>query len=173
MRILATAIVFATTLAFPAHADHTWNVHWPGGPESYVMVSNQSGLPLRLGEAIAAWDASPDVMMVDVGPTCPTVFEPHSCIVIHAAPDLPAATGEAVFYSDGTHILSADVWLSPHRYSEWPDMQLSLLIHELGHALGLAHRAQDSGSVMSAPWVYAGSRPDSHDFAQLAEKGHP
>ena len=169
LRRILPAFALVVVTAQPAAADHPWpapELHWPGSPEGTVMVSNRSGIPVAdVAHAIAMWQPSSEYRLVDVGPVCPG-WTPHRCVTIYTkyvAGDIQGQTWVRVPRPADNHILAADIHIEPGLSA---DLRRGLLVQELGHALGLGHRAEGSRSIMEA-WFQCEWRPDRHDFEQL------
>lgn len=131
------------------------------------MVSDRSGGTVgNVNKAIAVWNQAGAYNIVNVGPVCPNTFAPHYCLTIYASNSVQVNHGYAKTHVfAGNHILAADIYINP-RSTFGQQVKDNLLIHEMGHGLGLQHR-EESGSSIMRPLVYDFYSPDVHDFEQL------
>lgn len=159
--------------ATPSQAKHSDGAHWPGGPEKgFVMVSDRSGGRAgNVDAAIAEWNKAGVYNIVNVGPVCPNKYHPHYCLTIYVSDQIPPNSGDATTHVfAGNHILAADIRVNPRGFISQKAKD-KLLMHEMGHGLGLYHRHGASMSVMQ-PTVHESFLPDAHDIEQLQINRH-
>lgn len=169
LSMLATLIIQAS----PSQAYHSDGAHWPGGPEKgFVMVSDRSGGQVgNVDAAIAKWEQFGVYNIINVGPVCPNKYDPHYCLTLYATDEIPPNSGEATTHVfAGNHILAADIRINPRGFHSQAALD-AVLVHEMGHGLGLLHRNDVGMSVMQTP-VHQTYFPDWHDKEELVRNRH-
>lgn len=159
--------------ASPSQAYHSDGAHWPGGPErGFVMVSDRSGGTVgNVDAAIAKWRAAGAYNIINVGPVCPNKYDPHYCLTLYSSDQVPPNSGDATTHIfGGNHILAADIRINPRGFANQAALD-AVLVHEMGHGLGLFHRTDRGVSVMKSP-VHQTFFPDWHDMEELRKNRH-
>jgi hypothetical protein len=177
---LGLAVLSASLLlpAQPASADHSWGGrHWPSDGRGLAVV-NQAGDAWNdyIGHTVNKWRravAPHATATFPQGPVAiryesggpPRCHSPGRGEILVCAWDgfAPGVAGSARLYLDGNgHIQGATVLFDPRYHG---DQLMSILCHEVGHALGLDHRS--SGQTCMREHV-GYTEPDGHDGDQIA-----
>ena len=170
-------LVFAALALFPAaaQADHAWDgFHWErtSAAERTLTVAESVAANYNPAAVRAAWDAATPALRFDLA---------------GKKGDITATSkrygnngwlGLAQIWVVGDHISRAQVKLNDFYYDFFPDLDRNdvrqhVYCHELGHAIGLDHRANPDPSCMneendlSEP-ATTYPDPDGHDVDQLA-----
>jgi hypothetical protein len=161
-------------LAPGARADHSAGWHWQRKADPFVVRlvdSVTSGWQPYVEAAAREWSDGSGVLNISVSPgasdaatrkECPA---PDGAVRICNADygDKPwAATTRIVMV--GSHIVRAKIKLNDRGAFAFR----ALACHEMGHALGLAHRSPGATSSCLTPAVASSQKhPDTHDLRQL------
>lgn len=159
--ISALGVVIAQPLTADAHhADEHWTV-------PTVIVRDETGIAeyrRAIAMAAARWNAAGSAVRLDVrdglgrGCDAPSVGNVAVCRA-----DLPSTTaGEARVWVDGDHIIKGSVLIDAGARPF--EHLVAIACHELGHALGMDHRAERSSCLTA---TIHSSDPDAHDRAEL------
>lgn len=167
-----------STFAPSASADHPWNgYHWPSDGRGLAVV-NQAGPAWNdyIGHTVNKWRRAVAPYATSTFPQGPLAIRyeyggPPRCdspgrgeILVCARDRI--GPGLTRIYADASgHLYGATVLFDP-RYSG--DALMSILCHEVGHALGLDHRS--AGETCMRHHVEY-TEPDDHDVQQIAA-GH-
>ena len=174
--LLALAFALATVVIVPLAAEGDAGVyHWRGQGERVLVVENNLGPEWQtaLTQAVAMWSSTPEVQLV-IGPPGADCWDFDAAIeVCEAFPETAVSwIGlSSVFKNAEGHITR--VFAEVNERKAWgPAKRLYVLCHELGHALGLRHRASLTylPSCMVPAFKYA-MRPigiDATDRADVA-----
>ncbi len=150
-------------LATTAHASHFNGLHWQGlNTERTIRVADCVGprwdAPLR--DAVGAWNSSAYIYMKVV-----PCDQSHR-IKVRTVYNTNMGAGKATYSYSGNHFSSATVLLNNARDH---DVERGIVCHELGHTLGLDHRAETSSCMLAVLRPSDSNRPDTHDYGALRQ----
>jgi len=166
MNRVVVALLLGLLFIPPAQAG-TVPVHWRRGNHPLVItVYDQTADSLwdhALRKLTGEWNAGIHhiAFVISLAPAdCGTGAGAFSVVVCIRQNRDPNHVGETALYSDGEHITYALIWMDPRPH---PAMA-HLACHELGHALGVAHRPAGAKSCMVDGYVEKVEHPDQADF---------
>jgi len=158
--------------ASPASATHGDNLHWKGSGLRQVAVidkTGNSGFHSAVVGAVNNWNSGLHNVHLNLTTSSGACSSSGGNIQVCLS---KRVGGLARWTNDSAnHFFGVAVRLD--RYH--PTYAAALACHELGHALGLAHRLQsEQNTTCMSPAVGAGqTHPDAHDFATVdAQTNH-
>ena len=175
-RPLATAVIIAVAFAVfvpaPAIAHNDWNgYHWSSAT-SPVEVTFVDSLSARFGdegvlpEVMSDWDTR--VVALAVTPAAHDRRLRRECPAVSGAIRICDADygdrwfGHTDVILDGDRIVGGSIRINNH-FGTGSRYRRFVLCHEMGHALGLGHRANGPSCLNG------GQHPDAHDRDMLRE----
>lgn len=182
--VLAGAMTALAPVA-PAAAKHSFNgLHWPTDGRG-IAVINQAGPQYSdfIAHTVNKWRMASAAHRTARFPQGPIALRyeyggPGKCMDGYTPPkgeivvcarnrivkSEPGVVGLAVLRPQGGHIRSAQVYFDP---AQPRGLWMTILCHEVGHALGLGHREAGTRSCMQTPARASASDPDGHDADHL------
>jgi predicted Zn-dependent protease len=170
---LLTLVVALLGLTPTASANHYIGYHWrrAANPKIVdVQQSLQAAWVNPVAAAVADWNKSSVIGMAASPAPSSTAAARQRCAWIRGAVHLCSGNygntgwvGLTNYAVSGRHIIGVRIRLNtpyiPVRYRQM------VACHELGHALGLAHRAQSTSCMKQG---VTREHPDQHDYGELA-----
>ncbi|MFC4373125.1 matrixin family metalloprotease [Nocardia halotolerans] len=170
------SFLFASTVLAPtASADHQWGTrHWyraSSSPAAVVQIADRTDIhPFPVTTATWAWDNPlSEVSLVYKWWNCDFAAK---CVTVWEEPQINGVLGvTSAPYDSNGHIIYSHIRLDPNQ-NDNDHKKIWVSTHEIGHALGLNHRADTNTSVMY-PYAYESNgaanstTPDAHDVGMV------
>jgi hypothetical protein len=171
MRKFLAAALSLAALGTPAtaQASHYHGAHWPreqAKTELHLDIADctqNDGWAKPLQAADDRWSPSPAVRVHIV--RCGSPHAELSATREHLGSDGTYGRANWRWANSSRHITSASIRFNTY-YKMSEGERTSVAVHEVGHVLGLGHRARGN-SVMRGIVDPGRTRPDAHDLAQL------
>lgn len=177
-RLLFAAVTAGLVLACiapGAEAHHSWGVHWPrsSNPADLRFINSVTGAwRTPVARAAKEWSRRSAAVVITLKEGARDAASRQRCrapkgAVRVCSADYGDTSWAAITHvvADGNHIIRAKIKLNDRGAAA----HRALACHEMGHALGLAHRNQSEMSSCLTPYVSAAqAHPDGHDIDQLA-----
>ena len=170
LTLIAIPLALVVTTAAPALADHSWNgYHWQADGPVEIVYLDSLGTHFRrqriVGATLSEWRLD-DLLALDrqkadgrssVRRECPPAI---GAIRICNADYGDGWLGNTELQLEGDRIVGGRIRINDH-WGKSGSYRRFVLCHEIGHSLGLWHRAKGSSCLNT------GRHPDRHDRAML------
>ena len=147
-----------------AKADHGTLGHWGVHTITVADLTGDVEWRIAIREAVSQWNAGMDYIELVSGTAATCSPNVERVIAFCFTSDLPPGwLGDARHTYREEHIVHVQIALRQH--TSWKPV---IACHELGHALGLWHRAQNSNSCL-VPIIGPNTNPnpDEHDYKEV------
>jgi len=152
----------------PASASHVTGNHWAhdGLAHSQIYFVDHTPAFWPVSSSVYKWNEARGVDSYYHWANCPNTR--LHCVDVYEYLNDDGNYGVTYWSASGGHFTSATVYLSRVRVTNAHQARKTTC-HELGHVLGLDHRAESSSCMRSgnAVTLNISRYPDTHDFNQL------
>lgn len=141
----------------------------------YELDNNTPEFVAAVDQAVASWNAHPDVRVVRINGGCPYDVNEWNCVLAWRVPPSVEANAFALVWANDEHAFTNNMQTTPDFsrivFNDTWEQDTALInnatCHELGHALGLQHFDSDNDGQPDAEGPCVDAVPDQVDLDNI------